>query len=93
MSYQITWSEGTKERLRTGLRIVNAGDRREWLVDRVVEYVEKEIAAYPQDAAAQPGQRVTGELHVSNCDVRYELYMDTHIAVVTGVESHAKTPA
>jgi len=93
MSYQITWSEGTKERLRAGLVFLNPADRREWLIDRIVEHVEKEIATYPQDATAQPGQRVTGELHVANCDVRYEIHMDTHIAVVTGVESHAKRNA
>jgi hypothetical protein len=86
MSYQITWSEGTKERLRSGVR-------REWLIDRIVEHVEKEIASYPQDATAQPGQRVSGELHVANCDVCYEIQMDTHIAIITGVESHAKKTA
>jgi hypothetical protein len=55
MSYQITWSEGTKEQLRTGVVFLNAGDRREWLIDRIVEHVEKEIAAYPQDAAHSRG--------------------------------------
>ena len=69
---------------------LNPADRREWLIDRIVEHVEKEIATYPQDATAQPGQRVTGELHVGNCDVRSEIHMDPHLAVVTGVESHAK---
>ena len=93
MSYQITWAEGTKERLRAGLFFLNPGDRREWLVDRIVEHVEKEITAYPQGATAQPGQPVTGELHVANCDVCYEIHLDTHIAMVTGVESHAKTNA
>jgi hypothetical protein len=93
MSYKITWSEGTKERLRSGLFFLNPGDQREWLIDRIIEHVEKEITAYPQDATAQPGQRVTGELHVANCDVRYEIHMDTHVAVITGVESHARTTA
>src|SRR5688500_6533522 len=88
MSYQITWAEDTKERLRTGIVFLNAGDRRGWLIDRIVEHVEKELAAYPQDSAAPPGQRITGELHVVNCDVRYELHTDTHTALITGVEAH-----
>jgi hypothetical protein len=86
MSHQIKWGEGTKERLRAGLVFRNSGDRREWLIDRIIEHVENEITAYPQDPTAEPGQCVTGELHVVNCDVRYEVHMDTHIAVITGVE-------
>lgn len=91
MSYQIKWSEGTQERLRSNLLVPNLGGRRESFIDRIiVEHVEKEIASYPQDATARPGQRVSGELHVAGCHVRYEIQMDTHIAIITGVEPHAK---
>lgn len=93
MSYQITWSEGTNERLRAGLVFLNPSDRREWLIDRIVEHVEKKIAAYPQDAAAKPKQFVTGELHVGKCSVRYEIHMDTHEAVITGIEPYTKPKA
>jgi len=68
------------------LEFLKPSDRREWLIDKMVEQVEKEIAAYPQDATAQPGQHVTGELDVGNCCVRYEIHMGTDTAVTTGVE-------
>jgi hypothetical protein len=86
MSYAVTWSEGTKERLRTGLPNVKPPDRREWFLDRVTEHVEHEIAAYPQDASAQPGQRVSGELRVAGFCVGYEIHMDTHTAIITEVK-------
>ena len=88
VSYEVAWSEGTKERLRTAFPGVKPSDRREWLIDKVTEHVEQEIAAYPQDARAQPRQRVAGELRVAGFCVGYELYMDTGASVITEVKPY-----
>jgi hypothetical protein len=87
MSYAVTWTEGTKERLRTALPKVKPTDRREWLLGKVTEHVQREIATYPQDGRSQPGQRVAGKLHVAGFCVSYEIHMDAHSAIVTEVKS------
>ena len=93
MSYEVTWSEGTKERLRTALPSFKPSDKREWLIDKMTEHIEKEIAAYPQDASAQPGQCVTGEHRVAGFWVCYEIHMDTGRAVITEVKPYARPKA
>jgi hypothetical protein len=85
MSYEVTWLPGTKELLQTAFPSMRPADRREWFVRNVTDHVTQEIAAYPQDASAQPGQRVGGELHVAAFRIRYEIQMDTGVAIVTEV--------
>ncbi len=55
MSYEVTWSPGTKELLQTAFPSMRPADRREWFVRKVTDHVTQEIAVYPQDASAQPG--------------------------------------
>lgn len=87
MSYQVTWTEGTKEILRTAFPKMEKTDRREWLIEKITDHVAREIALYPMDSSAQPGQRATGELRVGTFRVSYEIRMDAGVAIVTGVES------
>ena len=93
MSYELTWLEGTKESLRMALPKMKPAARRAWLIEQVIDYVAREIALYPQDAAAQPGQRVTGELHVAAFRVRYEIHLDTGVAFVTEVKPDERPKA
>jgi hypothetical protein len=90
MSYQITWSEGTKEKLQTALRNIKPGNNREWFIDRVTDYVTQEIALYPQDAAAEPGQCVTGEVCFGAVHVLYEIWMDRGLAIIKEIKSDQK---
>jgi hypothetical protein len=85
MSYEVTWSPGTKELLQTAFPSMKPADKREWFVQKVADHITQEIALYPQDASAQPGQRVRGELHVAAFCIRYEIQMDTGVAIVTEV--------
>ncbi len=60
-------------------------EERKRFIEKVTDHITHEIAAYPQDAGAQPGQRVRSELHVAAFRIRYEIQMDTGIAIITEV--------
>jgi hypothetical protein len=91
MSYRVTWSDGTKDKLRAAVMAMKKSENSDRLVDTLTEHIEQHVGLYPQDANARPGQCVTGKYLVFGCNVHYMIHMDTGDAVITAVEPQEKT--
>jgi hypothetical protein len=92
MFYNVAWSEGAKQALHALFPNVERIDSPDSFIHILPNHVAQEIALFPLDGYASPDQRFTGDLRIDEFRVRYEIHMDTGVAVITEITPDSPLP-
>ena len=86
MSYEVIWSDAAKQKMDASFQRERSPDRRAWIIEMVRDIITRDIAEYPRNGAARPGEHATGVVRVGGFRVHYDIELDREVALITDIE-------